>query len=184
MKLSKTLKSLGLCVTTSLIATWSVAAFAAEPLKVAFVYLGPRGDGGWTQQHDMGRLGLEKAMGDKIKTTFVENVPETADSERVFRQLAQDGNTLIFATSFGYMEPLQKVAKLFPKVKFEHVNGFKTAANISVYEPRFEEGFYLIGTIAGQMTKSNTLGFIGSFPIPSVIRNIDSMTLGAQAVNP
>jgi basic membrane protein A and related proteins len=184
MKLSRTLKSLGLCVTTSLIATWSVAAFAAEPLKVAFVYLGPRGDGGWTQQHDMGRLGLEKAMGDKIKTTFVENVPETADSERVFRQLAQDGNTLIFATSFGYMEPLQKVAKLFPKVKFEHVNGFKTAPNISVYEPRFEEGFYLIGVLAGQMTKSNTLGFIGSFPIPSVVRNIDSMVLGAQSVNP
>jgi basic membrane protein A len=162
----------------------SAAALAAEPLKVAFVYLGPRGDGGWTQQHDMARLGLEKAMGDKIKTTFVENVPETADSERVFRQLAADGNKLIFATSFGYMEPLQKVAKLFPDVKFEHVNGFKTAANISVYEPRFEEGFYLIGILAGQMTKSNTLGFIGSFPIPSVVRGIDAMTLGAQAVNP
>ncbi|MGA7811206.1 BMP family ABC transporter substrate-binding protein, partial [Bradyrhizobium sp.] len=103
-----------------------VASFAADPLKVAFVYLGPRTDGGWTQQHDMARLALEKAMGDKIKTTFVENVPETADSERVFRQLAADGNKLIFATSFGYMEPLQKVAKLFPDVKFEHVNGFKT----------------------------------------------------------
>lgn len=182
MQLGKSWKTL--CVATGLLATSSVAAFAAEPLKVAFVYLGPRGDGGWTQQHDMGRLGLEKAMGDKIKTTFVENVPETADSERVFRQLASDGYTLIFATSFGYMEPLQKVAKLFPKVKFEHVNGFKTAANISVYEPRFEEGFYLIGVLAGQMTKSNTLGFIGSFPIPSVVRNIDSMTLGAQSVNP
>jgi basic membrane protein A and related proteins len=173
-----------MCIATGLMVTAPVAAFAAEPLKVAFVYLGPRGDGGWTQQHDMGRLGLEKAMGDKIKTTFVENVPETADSERVFRQLASDGYKLIFATSFGYMEPLQKVAKLFPDVKFEHVNGFKTAANISVYEPRFEEGFYLIGTIAGQMTKSNTLGFIGSFPIPSVVRNVNSMTLGAQAVNP
>jgi basic membrane protein A len=171
-------------IAAGLMVTVSAAALAAEPLKVAFVYLGPRGDGGWTQQHDMGRLGLEKAMGDKIKTTFVENVPETADSERVFRQLAADGNKLIFATSFGYMEPLLKVAKLFPDVKFEHVNGFKTAANISVYEPRFEEGFYLIGTIAGQMTKSNTLGFIGSFPIPSVVRNINSMTLGAQAVNP
>ena len=179
----RTLKSLR-CIATGLMMTLPVAAFAAEPLKVAFVYLGPRGDGGWTQQHDMGRLGLEKAMGDKIKTTFVENVPETADSERVFRQLAADGYKLIFATSFGYMEPLQKVSKLFPDVKFEHVNGFKTAANISVYEPRFEEGFYLIGTIAGQMTKTNTLGFIGSFPIPSVIRNINSMTLGAQAVNP
>jgi simple sugar transport system substrate-binding protein len=183
MQLSKTWKNIGLCLATSVMVTAPAIAFA-EPLKVAFVYLGPRGDGGWTQQHDMGRLGLEKAMGDKIKTTFVENVPETADSERVFRQLAADGNKLIFATSFGYMEPLQKVAKLFPDVKFEHVNGFKTAANISVYEPRFEEGFYLIGIIAGQMTKSNTLGFIGSFPIPSVVRGIDSMTLGAQAVNP
>lgn len=178
------LKLLPTGIAAGLMVTVSAAALAAEPLKVAFVYLGPRGDGGWTQQHDMGRLGLEKAMGDKIKTTFVENVPETADSERVFRQLAADGNKLIFATSFGYMEPLQKVAKLFPDVKFEHVNGFKTAANISVYEPRFEEGFYLIGTIAGQMTKSNTLGFIGSFPIPSVVRNINAMTLGAQAVNP
>ena len=161
----------------------SVAAMAADPLKVAFVYLGPVGDGGWTQQHDQARLALEKAMGSKIKTTYVENVPETADSERVFRQLAADGNKLIFATSFGYMEPLQKVSKLFPDVKFEHVNGYKTAKNIVVYEPRFEEGFYLIGVLAGQMTKSNTLGFIGSFPIPSVIRNIDSMTLGAEAVN-
>jgi basic membrane protein A len=178
------LKLLPMGIAAGLMVTVSAAALADEPLKVAFVYLGPRGDGGWTQQHDMGRLGLEKAMGDKIKTTFVENVPETADSERVFRQLAADGNKLIFATSFGYMEPLLKVAKLFPDVKFEHVNGFKTAANISVYEPRFEEGFYLIGTIAGQMTKSNTLGFIGSFPIPSVVRNINSMTLGAQAVNP
>jgi len=120
MQLNKTLKSLPLCIAAGLMATLPVASFAAEPLKVAFVYLGPRGDGGWTQQHDMGRLGLEKEMGDKIKTTFVENVPETADSERVFRQLASDGYTLIFATSFGYMEPLQKVAKLFPKVKFEH----------------------------------------------------------------
>ncbi|SHJ53100.1 nucleoside-binding protein [Bradyrhizobium lablabi] len=184
MQLSKTLKSLPLCIATGLMVTATTAAFAAEPLKVAFVYLGPRGDGGWTQQHDVARLKLEAALGSAIKTTFVENVPETADSERVFRQLAADGNKLIFATSFGYMEPLQKVSKLFPDVKFEHVNGFKTAANISVYEPRFEEGFYLIGTIAGQMTKSNTLGFIGSFPIPSVVRNIDSMTLGAQAVNP
>jgi basic membrane protein A and related proteins len=184
MQRRQILKLLPLGVAAGLTLTAPAAVFAAEPLKVAFVYLGPRGDGGWTQQHDMGRLGLEKAMGDKIKTTFVENVPETADSERVFRQLASDGYKLIFATSFGYMEPLQKVAKLFPDVKFEHVNGFKTAANISVYEPRFEEGFYLIGTIAGQMTKSNTLGFIGSFPIPSVVRNINAMQLGAQAVNP
>jgi simple sugar transport system substrate-binding protein len=183
MKRKKIPSLLSMSIAAGLMVAAPAMAFA-EPLKVAFVYLGPRGDGGWTQQHDMGRLGLEKAMGDKIKTTFVENVPETADSERVFRQLASEGYKLIFATSFGYMEPLQKVAKLFPDVKFEHVNGFKTASNIVVYEPRFEEGFYLIGTLAGQMTKSNTLGFIGSFPIPSVVRNIDSMTLGAQAVNP
>ena len=161
-----------------------VSSFAAEPLKVGFVYLGPVTDGGWTQMHDVARKKLEAALGSAIKTTYIENVPETADSERVFRQLAADGNKLIFATSFGYMEPLQKVAKLFPDVKFEHVNGFKTAANISVYEPRFEEGFYLIGVLAGQMTKTNTLGFIGSFPIPSVVRNVDAMTLGAQSVNP
>jgi basic membrane protein A len=177
-------KSLALCITAGLMASAPLAAASADPLKVAFVYLGPRGDGGWTQQHDMGRLGLEKALGDKIKTTFVENVPETADSERVLRQLAADGNMLIFATSFGYMEPLLKVAKAFPKVKFEHVNGYKTADNVVVYEPRFEEGFYLIGVIAGQMTKSNTLGFIASFPIPSVVRNADAMTIGALSVNP
>src|SRR5271168_1425272 len=184
MQLNKISKSLRLCIATGLMVAAPAAAFAAEPLKVAFVYLGPRGDGGWTQQHDVARQKLEKAMGDKIKTTYVESVPETADSVRVFRQLAADGNKLIFATSFGYMEPLQKVSKVFPDVKFEHVNGFKTAPNIVIYEPRFEEGFYLIGTIAGQMTKSNTLGFIGSFPIPSVMRNVDSMTLGALAVNP
>jgi basic membrane protein A and related proteins len=173
MQLSKTLRSLPLFVATGLMAAAPMAALAAEPYKVAFVYLGPVGDGGWTQMHDIARQKLEKALGSAIKTTYVENVPETADSERVFRQLAADGNQLIFATSFGYMEPLQKLSKQLPKVKFEHVNGVKIAANISVYEPRFEEGFYLIGTLAGQMTKSNTLGFIGSFPIPSVVRNID-----------
>src|SRR5271163_3013778 len=183
MTLDKKWKSLRLSIAAGFIAASSSAAFA-EPLKVAFVYLGPVKDGGWTQLHDVARQKLEAALGSQIKTTYVENVPETADSERVFRQLAADGNKLIFATSFGYMEPLQKVAKLFPNVKFEHVNGFKTAPNIVVYEPRFEEGFYLIGVLAGQMTKSNTLGFIGSFPIPSVVRNIDSMTLGAQSVNP
>ena len=121
MTLSRKWKSLPLSIAAGLIVTWSAAA-SAEPLKVAFVYLGPVKDGGWTQMHDEARLKLEKAMGDKIKTTFVENVPETADSERVFRQLAADGNKLIFACSFGYMEPLQKVAKVFPNFKCEHVN--------------------------------------------------------------
>ncbi len=159
-------------------------AWADEPLKIAFVYLGPIGDGGWTYQTNQGRLALEKAMGSKIKTVYVENVPESADAERVLRQLAVDGNTLIFACSFGYGESVLKVAKQFPKVHFEHVNGFKTAANVVDYQPRFEEGFYLLGIIAGRMTKTNTLGFIGSFPIPDVVRDADAFTLGAQSVNP
>src|SRR5271170_4766189 len=182
MQLTNSWKTL--CVATGLLSVLAGGAVAADPLKVAFVYLGPVGDGGWTWQHNQGRLGLEKAMGSKIKTTFVENVPETADSERVLRQLAAEGNMLIFATSFGYMEPMLKVAKAYPKVKFEHVNGYKVADNVVVYEPRFEEGFYLIGVVAGQMTKTNTLGFIASFPIPSVVRNADAMTIGALSVNP
>jgi basic membrane protein A and related proteins len=171
-------------VMAGLLAALPLTSHAADPLKVAFVYLGPITDGGWTQQHEMARRKLQAALGSKIQTSYIENVPETADSERVFRQLAADGNKLIFATSFGYGEPLQKVAKLFPNVKFEHVNGFKTAKNIVVYEPRFEEGFYLLGVIAGQMTKTNTLGFLGSFPIPSVVRDANALTLGAQSVNP
>jgi basic membrane protein A and related proteins len=160
------------------------AVCAAEPLKIAFVYLGPIGDAGWTFAHDQGRLMMEKELGAKVKTTYVENVPETADAERVIRQLAADGNMLIFTTSFGYMEPTLKVAKAFPNVKFEHATGYKTAPNVGVYQARFYEGAYLLGVLAGKMTKSNTLGFVGSFPIPEVIRNIDAFTLGAQSVNP
>ena len=166
------------------VASVAINVQAADPLKVAFVYLGPVGDGGWTYQHDQGRLALQKAMGSKIQTTFVENVPETADAERVLRQLAADGNQLIFATSFGYMESVLKVAKQFPKVHFEHVNGFKTAANVVTYQPKFDEGFYLLGVVAGKMTKTNTLGFIGSFPIPDVVRDADAFMLGAKSVNP
>ncbi|MBI3561528.1 MAG: BMP family ABC transporter substrate-binding protein [Gammaproteobacteria bacterium] len=157
---------------------------AAEPLKIAFVYLGPVGDGGWTFQHNQGRLAVEKALGDKVKTTYVENVPETADAERVIRQLAVDGNKLIFTTSFGYMDPTLKVAKLFPKTYFEHATGYKTAPNLATYQTRFYEGAYLLGVIAGKMTKTNTLGFVGSFPIPEVIRNINAYTMGARSVNP
>ena len=181
-KLTSTLRRvlLGLCL---VVAAVSPAA-AEEPLKVAFVFLGPIGDGGWTYQTNLGRLALEKALGSKIKTTYVENVPETADAERVIRQLAADGNKIIFTTSFGYGESVLKVAKMFPQVHFEHVNGFKTAANVVNYQPRFEEGFYLLGIIAGRMTKANTLGFIGSFPIPDVVRDANAFTLGAQSVNP
>lgn len=161
-----------------------LAPRAAEPLKIGFVYLGPIGDAGWTYAHDQGRLMLEKELGARVKTTYVENVPETADAERVIRQLAADGNTLIFTTSFGYMEPTLKVAKSFPKVRFEHATGYKTAPNVGVYQARFYEGAYLLGILAGKMTKTNTLGFVGSFPIPEVIRNINAFTLGAQSVNP
>jgi len=169
---------------SALLAAISSAAIAADPLKIAFVYLGPVGDGGWTYQHDLGRQALQKELGDKVKTTYVENVPETADAERVIRQLAADGNQLIFTTSFGYMEPTLKVAKQFPNVKFEHATGYKTAPNVATYQTRFYEGAYLLGVLAGKMTKTNTLGFVGSFPIPEVVRNIDAYTLGALSVNP
>ena len=159
-------------------------AGAADPLKIAFVYLGPISDGGWTYQHEQGRLAVDKALGAKVKTTYVENVPETADAERVIRQLAVDGNKLIFTTSFGYMDPTLKVAKAFPNTDFEHATGYKTAPNLATYQTRFYEGAYLLGVIAGKMTKTNTLGFVGSFPIPEVIRNIDAYTMGARSVNP
>jgi len=160
------------------------AASAAEPVKVAFIYVDPVGDTGWSYQHDVARRELERVLGAQVKTTFVESVPATADAERVIRQLAVAGNELIFTTSFGYMEPTLRVAKLFPKVKFEHATGYKTAANAVTYETRFYEGAYLLGVLAGKTTKSNTLGFVGSFPIPEVIRNIDAFTLGARSVNP
>jgi basic membrane protein A len=159
-------------------------ARAAEPIKVAFIYVDPVGDTGWSYQHDAGRREVERVLGSEVKTTYVESVPATADAERVIRQLAVAGNQLIFTTSFGYMEPTLRVAKLFPKVKFAHATGYKTAANVVTYQTRFYEGAYLLGVLAGKTTKSNTLGFVGSFPIPEVIRNIDAFTLGARSVNP
>jgi basic membrane protein A len=155
-----------------------------EPIKVAFIYVDPVGDTGWSYQHDVGRRELERVLGSKVKTTYVESVPATADAERVIRQLAVAGNQLIFTTSFGYMEPTLRVAKSFPKVKFEHATGYKTASNVVTYETRFYEGAYLLGVLAGKTTKSNILGYVGSFPIPEVIRNIDAFTLGARSVNP
>ena len=153
-------------------------------MKVAFAYVGPVGDGGWTFAHDNARKALEKEFGDKIVTTFVEKVPEAADAERVFRDLISQKNTLIFGTTFGYMEPMLKVAAEAKDVKFEHATGYKTAANMRTYDSRTYEGAYLAGVIAGGMTKTNTLGVVGSIPIPEVIRNINSFTLGAQSVNP
>src|SRR5450631_579673 len=155
-----------------------------EPMKIAFAYVGPPGDGGWTFAHDNARKALEKEYGDKIQTSFVEKVPEAADAERVFRDMASQGNTLIFGTTFGYMEPMLKVATDLKDVKFEHATGYKTGPNMSVYDSRTYEGAYMAGVIAGGMTKTNTLGVVGSIPIPEVIRNINSFTMGAQSVNP
>ncbi|MGM9426262.1 BMP family ABC transporter substrate-binding protein [Hydrogenophaga sp. MI9] len=157
---------------------------AAEPLKVAFAYVGPVGDGGWTFAHDNARKALEAEFGDKIKTSFVEGVPEGPDAERVMRDLAGQGNKVIFGTTFGYMEPMLKVAPEFKDVKFEHATGYKTAENMRTYDSRTYEGAYMAGVIAGSMTKTNTLGVVASIPIPEVIRNINSFTLGAQSVNP
>jgi basic membrane protein A len=155
-----------------------------EPLKIAFAYIGPVGDGGWTFAHDNGRKALEKEFGDKIQTSFVENVPESADAERVLRDMATQGNKLIFGTTFGYMEPMLKVAADSKDVKFEHATGYKQAENMRTYDSRTYEGAYMAGVIAGKMTKTNTLGVVASVPIPEVIRNINSFTLGAQSSNP
>ncbi|MBI2726963.1 MAG: BMP family ABC transporter substrate-binding protein [Polaromonas sp.] len=155
-----------------------------EPLKIAFAYVGPVGDGGWTFAHDNGKKAVEKAFGDKVVTSFVEKVPESADAERVIRDMADQGNKLIFGTTFGYMEPMLKVAADKKDVKFEHATGYKTADNMRTYDSRTYEGAYMAGVVAGKMTKSGTLGVVGSVPIPEVVRNINSFTLGAQSVNP
>ncbi len=162
----------------------AAAPAKAEPLKIAFAYVGPVGDGGWTFAHDNGRKAIEKEFGDKVVTSFVEKVPESADAERVIRDMAQQGNKLIFGTTFGYMEPMLKVAADFKDVKFEHATGYKSADNMRTYDSRTYEGAYMAGVIAGKMTKSNTLGVVASIPIPEVIRNINTFTLGAQSVNP
>ena len=159
-------------------------AAKAEPLKIAFAYVGPVGDGGWTFAHDNARKALEKEFGDKIQTSFVENVPESADAERVIRDMAGQGNKLIFGTTFGYMETMLKVAPDFKDVKFEHATGYKSAENMRTYDSRTYEGAYMAGVIAGKMSKTGTLGVVASVPIPEVIRNINSFTLGAQTSNP
>jgi basic membrane protein A and related proteins len=156
----------------------------AEPLKIAFAYVGPVGDGGWTFAHDNARKALEAEFGDKISTSFVENVPESADAERVIREMATSGNKLVFGTTFGYMETMLKLAPEFPDVKFEHATGYKQAENMRTYDSRTYEGAYMAGVIAGKMSKTGTLGVVASVPIPEVVRNINSFTLGAQSINP
>ena len=162
----------------------AAAPAKAPPLKVAFAYVGPVGDGGWTFAHDNGRKAVEKAFGDRVVTTFVEKVPESADAERVIRDMVGQGNKLIFGTTFGYMEPMLKIAADSPGVMLEHATGYKTAPNMRTYDSRTYEGAYLAGVIAGKMSASGKLGVVGSVPIPEVVRNINSFTLGAQSVNP
>ena len=183
MKLGKKLGLLsGLAAGVMLAATG--LAQAADPLKVGFVYVGPVGDHGWTYEHNQGRIAVQKALGDKVKTSFVESVPEGADATRVITRLASTGHGLIFTTSFGYMNPTVRVAKRFPKVKFEHATGFKRADNVATYSARFYEGRHVIGLIAGKMTKTNVLGYVASFPIPEVIRGINAVAIAARSVNP
>ena len=162
----------------------AVTAAAAEPTKVGFVYVGSVGDGGWTFYHDEARKKVEEHFGDKVVTSFVENVPEGSDAERVMTQMALSGVDLIFTTSFGFMDPTLAVAAKFPKVKFEHATGYKTAANVSNYSARFYEGRAIMGQIAGKMTKTNKIGYIASFPIPEVIRGINASFIHARKVNP
>src|SRR5678816_857474 len=170
--------------TTTGTTTMASAPAASGPLKIAFAYVGPVGDGGWTFAHDNARKAVEKEFGARVQTSFVEKVPEAADAERVFRDMASQGNKLIFGTTFGYMEPMRKTAADLPHVKFEHATGYKQAPNMRTYDSRTDEGAYMGGIIAGAMTKTNTLGVVGSVPIPEVVRNINSFTMGAQSVNP
>ncbi len=157
---------------------------ASEPLKAAFVYVAPLTDAGWVRQHDEGRKAVQAALGDRVKTSYVENVPEGADAERVIRELAMQGNKIIFTPSFGYMEPTLRVAKDFPDVKFESITGYKTASNVAVANARYYEGRYLAGIAAGRMTQTNMAGYVAGFPIPEVLQGINAFTLGMRSVNP
>jgi simple sugar transport system substrate-binding protein len=160
------------------------AAAAQDKVKVGFIFVGPIGDGGWTYEHNEGRLAVEEHFGDAVETVYQENVPEGADAERALTQMALGGADLIFTTSFGYMDPTINVAAKFPNVKFEHATGYKQADNVSVYSARFYEGRAVQGHIAGRMTKTNKIGYIASFPIPEVIRGINSAYIHAKKVNP
>lgn len=160
-------------------------ALADDPLKIGFIYVGPIGDFGWSYQHDQGRLAIEEALGDKVETSYLESVAEGQDAERAIERMARSGHGLIFTTSFGYMDPTNKVAAKYPDVKFEHATGYKRETpNVSTYSSRFYEGRYVIGQMAAKMSKTGVAGYIASFPIPEVVRGINAFILGAQSVNP
>ena len=171
-------------MTTAAAMSLAVTAEAADKLKACWVYTGPIGDFGYSYQHDQGRLEVEKALGDKVETAYLENVSEGPDADRAFERLAREGCKLIFGTSFGFMDAEVKVAKKFPKVMFEHATGFKTGDNLGVYNARFYEGRYVLGQIAAKESKKGLAGYIVSFPIPEVVMGINSFMLGAQSINP
>lgn len=160
------------------------AGVVKEPLKIGFVYVAPLTEAGWVRQHDEGRRAVDAALGAKVKTTYVENVAEGPDAERVIRDLAATGHQLVFTPSFGYMEPTLKVATEFPDVKFESITGYKTAANVAAANARYYEGRYLAGIAAGRMTTSNLAGYVAGFPIPEVLQGINAFALGMRSVNP
>lgn len=157
---------------------------AKPPLKVGFVFVSPIGEAGWTYQHNQGRLAMEKALGARVQTTAIEAVAEGADSERVMRDLAAQGHTLIFATSFGYLDPALRVAAEFPQVAFEHAGGYKTAKNLNTYNARYYEARYLAGLLAGKSSKNGVAGYVAGFPVPEVIQGINAFALGMRAANP
>jgi basic membrane protein A len=160
------------------------SAQTSPPLKVAFVYVSPVGEAGWSFQHDQGRRAMEAALGDRVRSTVVEAVPEGADAERVMRDLAAQGHGLIFATSFGYLEPALRVAAEFPAVKFEHAGGYRTAPNLNTYNARYYEARWLAGLLAGKASKSGVAGYVAGFPVPEVVQGINAFALGMRAANP
>jgi len=171
-------------MTTAAALSLAATAQAADKLKACWVYTGPIGDFGYSYQHDQGRLEVEKALGDKVETAYLENVSEGPDADRAFERLARENCKIIFGTSFGFMDAEVKVAKKFPKVMFEHATGFKTGDNLGIYNARFYEGRYVLGQIAAKESKKGLAGYIVSFPIPEVVMGINSFILGAQSVNP
>ncbi|AZO30423.1 MULTISPECIES: BMP family ABC transporter substrate-binding protein [Mesorhizobium] len=171
-------------LTTTAALSLAATAEAADKLKACWVYTGPIGDFGYSYQHDQGRLEVEKALGDKVETAYLENVSEGPDADRAFERLAREKCKIIFGTSFGFMDAEVKVAKKFPKVMFEHATGYKTGDNLGIYNARFYEGRYVLGQIAAKESKKGLAGYIVSFPIPEVVMGINSFILGAQSVNP
>ena len=178
------MRKLTLAMAAAVAAMLTVSAHAEDKLKACWVYVGPIGDFGYSYQHDQGRLEVEKELGDKVETAYLENVPEGPDADRAFERLAREGCKLIFGTSFGFMDSMVKVAAKFPDIKFEHATGYKKADNLAIYNARFYEGRYILGQIAAKMSKSGTAGYIVSFPIPEVVMGINSFMLGAQSINP